>query len=203
MLPTGITFYTKLSQTVGRPSRNNSSGWWRNLWSSRYQMSIQNVGSSAEGEVPKNIHLQSRWAHKTLQNGCELGRHITGCFQFQPLMKRRDILCLLKFRSELNVLAMNGTRTEQDRGDGASTSRMQLGSGCSCMKTRPYYSSAVGSPVVFKLGHALGRTRKHLTSIKPKHRKRLNLEPALIFALTKIRPRTEVLACQKQAQSSH
>jgi hypothetical protein len=31
----------------------------------------------------------------------------------------------------------------------------------------------------------------------------LNLEPALILALTKIRPRTEVLACQKQAQSSH
>jgi hypothetical protein len=31
----------------------------------------------------------------------------------------------------------------------------------------------------------------------------LNLEPALILALTKIRPRTEVLECQKQAQSSH
>jgi hypothetical protein len=31
----------------------------------------------------------------------------------------------------------------------------------------------------------------------------LNLEPALILALTKIRPRIEVLACQKQAQSSH
>jgi hypothetical protein len=29
------------------------------------------------------------------------------------------------------------------------------------------------------------------------------LEPALIPALTKIRPRIEVLACQKQAQSSH
>jgi hypothetical protein len=29
------------------------------------------------------------------------------------------------------------------------------------------------------------------------------LEPALILALTKIRPRIEVLACQKQAQSSH
>jgi hypothetical protein len=28
----------------------------------------------------------------------------------------------------------------------------------------------------------------------------LNLEPALILALTKIRPRIEVLACQKQAQ---
>jgi hypothetical protein len=34
-------------------------------------------------------------------------------------------------------------------------------------------------------------------------RSRLNLEPALILALTKIRPRIEVLACQKQAQSSH
>jgi hypothetical protein len=29
------------------------------------------------------------------------------------------------------------------------------------------------------------------------------LEPNLILALTKIRPRIEVLACQKQAQSSH
>jgi hypothetical protein len=28
-------------------------------------------------------------------------------------------------------------------------------------------------------------------------------EPALILTLTKIRPRIEVLACQKQAQSSH
>jgi hypothetical protein len=28
-------------------------------------------------------------------------------------------------------------------------------------------------------------------------------EPALILALVKIRPRFEVLACQKQAQSSH
>jgi hypothetical protein len=31
----------------------------------------------------------------------------------------------------------------------------------------------------------------------------LNLQPALILALTKIRPGIEVLACQKQAQSSH
>jgi hypothetical protein len=29
------------------------------------------------------------------------------------------------------------------------------------------------------------------------------LEPALILALTKIRPQSEVLAYQKQAQSSH
>jgi hypothetical protein len=32
---------------------------------------------------------------------------------------------------------------------------------------------------------------------------RLNLEPALILALTKIRSRIEVLACEKQAQPSH
>jgi hypothetical protein len=32
---------------------------------------------------------------------------------------------------------------------------------------------------------------------------RLNLEPALILALTKIRPRIEALACQKQAHLSH
>jgi hypothetical protein len=38
---------------------------------------------------------------------------------------------------------------------------------------------------------------------KTKHRNRMNLEPALILALMKIRPRTEVLACQKQDQSSH
>jgi hypothetical protein len=43
-------------------------------------------------------------------------------------------------------------------------------------------------------------TRTHLASIKTKQRNRLNLEPALVLALTKIRPRTEVLACQKQAQ---
>jgi hypothetical protein len=34
-------------------------------------------------------------------------------------------------------------------------------------------------------------------------RNRLDIEPALILTLTKIRPRTEVMACQKQAQSSH
>jgi hypothetical protein len=42
-----------------------------------------------------------------------------------------------------------------------------------------------------------------MTSIKMKHRNLLNLEQALILALTKIRPQIEVLACQKQAQSSH
>jgi hypothetical protein len=48
-----------------------------------------------------------------------------------------------------------------------------------------------------------GGKRKYLTSIDTKHRNRLNLEPALILALTKIRPPIEVLACQKQAQLSH
>jgi hypothetical protein len=38
--------------------------------------------------------------------------------------------------------------------------------------------------------------------IKTKHNC-MNREPGLIVALMKIRPRIEVLACQKQAQSSH
>jgi hypothetical protein len=42
-----------------------------------------------------------------------------------------------------------------------------------------------------------------LTSIKTKHRNRLNPESALILTLTKIRPQIEELACRKQAQSSH
>jgi hypothetical protein len=46
-------------------------------------------------------------------------------------------------------------------------------------------------------------TRRHLTSMKTKHRNRLNLESALMLTLTKIRPWIEALACQKQAQSSH
>jgi hypothetical protein len=33
--------------------------------------------------------------------------------------------------------------------------------------------------------------------------KRMNLKPVLILALTKIRPRTEVVQRQKQAQPSH
>jgi hypothetical protein len=45
--------------------------------------------------------------------------------------------------------------------------------------------------------------RKQLSSIKTKHRNRFNLEPVLILTLTKILPQNEVLACQKQAQSSH
>jgi hypothetical protein len=47
-------------------------------------------------------------------------------------------------------------------------------------------------------------TRRHLrgmrklTSIKMKHRIRLNLEPVLILAFTKIRPRIEVLTCRNK-----
>jgi hypothetical protein len=52
--------------------------------------------------------------------------------------------------------------------------------------------------VVFNLGYA-----KTSYMNKTKHNNRLKLEPALILALTKIRPRIEVLTCQKQAQSSH
>jgi hypothetical protein len=48
-----------------------------------------------------------------------------------------------------------------------------------------------------------GKASIRLTSLKSKTRTRSNLEPALILALAKIRPRTEALACQKQAQSSH
>jgi hypothetical protein len=52
-------------------------------------------------------------------------------------------------------------------------------------------------PLVQK--NILGDSRKHLTSIKTKHRNRVDLEPTLILALTMIRLRIEVLACQKQA----
>jgi hypothetical protein len=48
-----------------------------------------------------------------------------------------------------------------------------------------------------------GDMRKHVTSINVKHRNRLNFKPALVLALTQFRPRIEVLACQKQVQSSH
>jgi hypothetical protein len=51
--------------------------------------------------------------------------------------------------------------------------------------------------VVFNLGYA------KTSYIKTKHRNSLNCELALILALTKIRPRIEVLAYRKQAQSSH
>jgi hypothetical protein len=45
----------------------------------------------------------------------------------------------------------------------------------------------------------------NMHSLRPsrtRHRNRWNLEPALILALTKIRPRIEVLACQKQAKNA-
>jgi hypothetical protein len=45
-------------------------------------------------------------------------------------------------------------------------------------------------------------TRRHLTPAKTENRNRLNLEPALNLTPTKIRPPTEVLTWQKQAQSS-
>jgi hypothetical protein len=45
--------------------------------------------------------------------------------------------------------------------------------------------------------------RKHLSSIKTKLSNRLNLESVMIFAFTKIRPRIDVLACQKQTRLSH
>jgi hypothetical protein len=45
----------------------------------------------------------------------------------------------------------------------------------------------------------IGVREKNLTLIKTKHRKRFNLEPALIVAPKKIRTRVDVLACQKQA----
>jgi hypothetical protein len=48
-----------------------------------------------------------------------------------------------------------------------------------------------------------GCTRKHLTSIKTKHSKRLKLEQALILVLTKIRPQIEVMAYKKENLSSH
>jgi hypothetical protein len=60
-----------------------------------------------------------------------------------------------------------------------------------------------GVRVLPGVGDILDGTRKHLTSIKTKHMSSLNLEPALIFALTKIPSRIDVLACQKQAQSFH
>jgi hypothetical protein len=65
------------------------------------------------------------------------------------------------------------------------------------------YPVAWYTSVVFNLGYAYSRGyAKRLASIKLKHGNRLNFESALIHTLTKVRPRIEVLACQKQAQSS-
>jgi hypothetical protein len=52
-------------------------------------------------------------------------------------------------------------------------------------------------------GGILGDTPEHLTSGKWKRRSRLHLEPTLVLALTKIRPRIGVLACKKRTRSSH
>jgi hypothetical protein len=52
--------------------------------------------------------------------------------------------------------------------------------------------------------HTPGGTRKHLISIKTKHRSLLNIQAALILALTKIQHRIEKLTWQKKkAQSTH
>jgi hypothetical protein len=48
-----------------------------------------------------------------------------------------------------------------------------------------------------------GDKRKVLTTTKPKRSDRFDLESALIVAVRNIRPRAEVLACQKEAQSPH
>jgi hypothetical protein len=63
--------------------------------------------------------------------------------------------------------------------------------------------AAISHLLSFPLMYLCGQGFSALTSIKTKHRNRLNPEPALILALTKIHPRIEVLACQKQAQSFH
>jgi hypothetical protein len=70
---------------------------------------------------------------------------------------------------------------------------------------RPGRRSKLSPPEYRPLHHwsSTWGTRKHLTSNKTKHRDRLNLEPALILALRKIRPRIEALTCQEQAQWSH
>jgi hypothetical protein len=58
------------------------------------------------------------------------------------------------------------------------------------------YIALYSTAVVFNLGHANKSCINQNEIQKP-------LEPALILGLKKIRPRIEVLACQKQAQSSH
>jgi hypothetical protein len=93
------------------------------------------------------------------------------------------------------------------------------------LTTSPHSINRLPIPVVFNMGYAYPRgcaslvtlpfhafclphqyfseqSFSAMTSIKTRNRNRLNLEPALILALTKIRPRIEVLACQKQAKSS-
>jgi hypothetical protein len=72
----------------------------------------------------------------------------------------------------------------------------------SISKTRGW-SSTWGTRTPGETRRHLRGMRKRLTSTKTKHRNHLNLEPTLILALTMIRPRIEVLECQKQAQLSH
>jgi hypothetical protein len=66
-----------------------------------------------------------------------------------------------------------------------------------------------GSHIFYSSGaqHGLRVTPKVRKNIlhrsKAEHMNRLNLEPALILAFTKIRLRIELLAYQKQTQSSH
>jgi hypothetical protein len=78
-------------------------------------------------------------------------------------------------------------------------SRSPCGS-VSALRVAVYRAPALSSEV-FNLGYA-----NHGISENTLHNQNGTqepLEPALILALTKIRPRIEVLACQKQAQSSH
>jgi hypothetical protein len=63
--------------------------------------------------------------------------------------------------------------------------------------------AAISHLLPFPLMYLCEQAFSALISIKMKHRNRLNPEPNLILTLMKICPRIEVLACQKQAQSSH
>jgi hypothetical protein len=97
--------------------------------------------------------------------------------------------CLSQYWDRSPVLPEHSTAIEP-------VSQRRLSTEC-CLNTGPMLAvSAWGS-------RTLWDTRKRLTLIIMKHRNRLNLVPALILALTKIRPLIEVQACQKQAQSSH
>jgi hypothetical protein len=66
---------------------------------------------------------------------------------------------------------------------------VQTGSGTHPLSYASGLQPGVGVPVEYE--------------VKTRHRNHFNLEPALIIILTKIRQRIEVLACQKQVQSSH
>jgi hypothetical protein len=66
----------------------------------------------------------------------------------------------------------------------------------------PEFHPGLGT-VIFKLRYAYPRWNARTSYINTNETQGelLNLEPALIFALTNIRPRIEALTCQKQAQS--